>query len=310
MQMPPHRELRYHVVLTGRVIENEPIEKAIAGLAQVLRINEHQVAAAFAKAPMVIKRHIDASTAQRIQSVLQQLHLEVILQPADVGPAEPIGEAANRATVLAEDAGSGLEDTQFVIAGNPDHGVLTLQIAPGNAIYADSSAIVYLDAHIKMRRVEETNGLGTRYAAYINRFCAEDQGGEVCLAAKLPGEIRRLTITTPLRLRVSCYLASSVGIRFTQGEAPDSECPVELHDRFLHCEGPGELWLSACGGIVQTELKKPFLCRADRILGWQGDIRFNGNQDDLAEITGNGILWLQTLSETALSTWAKSIAKH
>lgn len=304
MQQPPPSDLRYDIILTGRVKDNAPVPKAMAGLARVLRMNEQQVTAAFAKAPMVLKRHINAATAQRIQAVLEQLHLEAILQPA-----EPTGEAStNRARVWSEDSGSLDDGTQFVIEGNPDHGVLTLQIAPGNAIYGDSSAIVCLDAQIKMRRAEETNGLGARYAAYINRFCAEDRGGEVCLAAKLPGEIRSLTITTPLRLRVSCYLASSVGIRFTQGEASDTECPMELHDRFLHCEGPGVIWLSACGGIVQTELKKPFLCRTDRILAWQGDISFNGNHDKLTEITGNGILWLQTLSETALSTWAKSIA--
>lgn len=308
MHLPPS-ELRYHIVLTGRVIESASTETAIAGLARLLRINEQQAATALAKAPLVIKRHIDAATAKRIQTVLQQLHLEVILQLADTEATETNGKTANRVMVLEEDTGESLDDTRFFIAGNPDHGVLTLQIAPGTAIYADSSAIVYLDSHVKMRRAEETNGLGMRYAAYINRFCAEDRSGDVCLAAKLPGEIRRLTITTPLRLRVSCYLASSVGIRFTQGEAPDSECPVELHDRFLHCDGPGDIWLSACGGIVQTELKKPFLCRADRILGWQGDIFFNGNHDDLTQISGNGILWLQTLSETALSSWAKSITE-
>lgn len=308
MQQPPHDDSRYDIILTGRIIENAPVQQAMAGLAQVLRLSEQQVAVAFAKAPVVIKRHIDAPTAHRIQTVLQQLHLEVILQPVGPLPLAPAGESVNRAGILTEDSGSTDDDTRFAIEGNPDHGVLTLQIAPGGAIYGDSSAIVCLDAHIKMRRAEETNGLGPRYAAYINRFCAEDQSGEVCLAAKLPGEIRCLTITTPLRLRVSCYLASSVGIRFTQGEAPNTECPVELHDRFLQCEGPGSVWLSACGGIVQTELKKPFLCRTDRILAWQGDISFNGHHDEMTEITGSGLLWLQTLSETALSAWAKSIA--
>jgi uncharacterized protein (AIM24 family) len=308
MQQPPHNDLRYNVILTGRVIENAPVQKAMAGLAQVLRLSEQQVAVAFAKAPVVVKRHIDSSTAHRIQAVLQQLHLEVIVQLADLHAAEPVGKSANLATILSENSGSTDDSTRFAIEGNPDHGVLTLQIAPGGAIYGDSSAIVCLDANIKMRRGDEASGLGTRYAAYINRFCADDQSGEVCLAAKLPGEIRCLTITTPLRLRVSCYLASSVGIRFTQGEAPNTECPVELHDRFLQCEGPGAIWLSACGGIVQTELTKSFLCRTDRILAWQGNISFNGNHDELTEIRGTGILWLQTLSETALSAWAKSIA--
>jgi len=105
---------------------------------------------------------------------------------------------------------------------------------------------------------------------------------------------------------MSAYLASSSDVRFPPTDS-DAAFSSEVRDKFLSCEGPGAIWLSGCGGIIQVTLRRPLHCRVDRILAWQGDINFTASLDDVTLATGSGTLWLQTLSEKSLGIWADSL---
>lgn len=217
---------------------------------------------------------------------------------------------------------------RFDLQGNPDFGDLTVQLGPGESLWAESGAMSRMssDLEVKSRLV------GGFLPAVVRKllggeslFLAEytaPAGGVLALAPSLPGAVlhRRLA-GEGFYLTAGSFLACSPG--------------VELHTRFgglkaffsgegaffLACAGQGDLFYNAYGGVVEKQIDGGFTVDTGHVVAWEPTLQYSiGGMGGLKQtffsgeglvlkFRGRGKLYLQTRHLGGLVGWLSPICR-
>ncbi|MBC3916670.1 TIGR00266 family protein [Undibacterium sp. CY18W] len=276
------------IVLTGELAEGISFEQACATVEKLFKLSGEQAKQLLDTAPRVIKRGLDAATAEKYRLTIEKAGLKVILKdqadvagnaaadttPASVAvaavasvapaPAAAAPESTPPAPAIAQQdppairtaiettkpaAAVTFDGLKFKIDGRPDFGFLTVDVPAGKTLKVEASAMATMDTNLVMKT--KMKGGISRMLSGENLFLNE------FTAENGPGEI---------------------------GIAPAT--PGDLVHRYLRGE---TLYLQSGAFVAST----PGITIETK---WQGFTKgfFSGESLFLIRASGEGDLWLNS----------------
>jgi uncharacterized protein (TIGR00266 family) len=214
---------------------------------------------------------------------------------------------------------------QVDIQAGPSFSYGVIDIAPGDAIKVEAGAMAAMGPGVDIETKAQGGLLGGLKRSvlggesfFINTFRAP-QGGEVAVAAKLPGDMMKRTLdgTGAIMVQSGSWLASDdeVAVDTKWGGAKTFFSGEGLF--LLRCSGKGDVLVSTYGAIVERDLGAGEAYSVDtghivafdegigyevtKTGGWKSTIL--GGEGLVAKLTGPGKIWMQTRSEQDLIGW-------
>lgn len=302
-------EKSYNIILTGRTLNGVSRELALTDMAKLFQLSSQQVSATFAKAPVAIKRNVDEVTAKKIQRALQRANIEVQFQEVSAAELSQSLDLIQRVITpppkkQTYQTGEGIAVN---ICGNPDFALLQLTLPVGKSISADPSNLVSLDPQITIvaSAPEKNSKSAIDKQLVIRQFAAAGSVGEICFAAKMPGETVAHTLTDMIFVRTNGYLASTMAVMLRPTTEEDQILPLRPH-QVIACSGTGELWFAGGGAVMAITVVDHGRFDTDRLLAWSAGLTVTKNHDGYCILNGEGTVWMQSHSHKNLCTWIRS----
>jgi hypothetical protein len=171
----------YNVTLTGELIDHTDPESAIKALATLFKIPQQTAETYFKQAPLVIKKSVNAMTAEKFQQALHNagLHCHITV----INSEQPMTK-----TSITEQ----VSEFSFEMAGQPDYGFITVNIPANDMIKVEASSMATMDTNMRMKTKMRGgfSRLLTGESIFINEFTAEGIAGEIGIAPAAPGDVR------------------------------------------------------------------------------------------------------------------------
>ncbi len=223
---------------------------------------------------------------------------------------------------------------QIDLEGRPSYGMALVTLDKGEAITAESGAMVAMSPGLS---VDTTfNGasaggligflkaavviLARKFLAgesmFVNEFRATAQGQTVMLAPAMVGDVERVQLDgTKITVQAASYLASTRGIEVGLIWGGLSMLFSGEGAFFLTCSGKGELLVNAYGGIEKVEVDGSYLADTGHVVAWEGDLTYRitkpggwksallSGEGLVLAFSGKGTLWLQTRNLGSFVSW-------
>lgn len=212
---------------------------------------------------------------------------------------------------------------QFDIRHRPDFAAIHVQLAPGQTMRAEPSALAWKDAHIQLKaqaRGGIMKSLGRMFSGeslFLNTYSAESQGGEVVLAPGPMGDVQHYA------------LDGSLGIVMQAGAFVACSDGVEMKARWeglrglfggeglvlQHASGQGDLFFNTWGGILAVDVEEEWLVDTGCMVAFEDTLRYSvepaphkkgiggflkgmvfGGEGLVCRFQGRGKLWIQSRS--------------
>ena len=223
---------------------------------------------------------------------------------------------------------------QHAVKHGPSFSTLTVQLAAGETITAESDAMITRTADVSIEprlNASRSGGVwGTIKALFIalirkifggetmfvNDFTAS-QAAEIRLAPVMSGHIvhRRLE-NERILLQPGSYLASGAGLSMRLQWAGLRGLLSKEGIVFVEISGTGDLFMTAYGGIQPIEVDGSFVVDNGHIVAFEtgldfkittpggGMLGFFGSGEGLVcNFTGKGTVWIQSRNTGALVDW-------
>ena len=218
---------------------------------------------------------------------------------------------------------------------SPSYSLLTVNLEPDEIITAEPGSMV---AKQGVELQTETSGAGVvggfrrvlgGESFLVNRFTGGPEGGWVMLAPPAPGDIqeRQLVQGADLFIQKGAFLAGS--------------SPVELSSKFqgfrgvLSGEGlfflrayvdefPGKVFFHSYGALRQIVLEpgRELVVDTGHLVAFTGGVDYlvrkvgggirsmiGSGEGLVMELSGSGLVWVQTRNLSSLTSWMKSLLK-
>lgn len=212
---------------------------------------------------------------------------------------------------------------QFDIRHRPDFAAIHVQLATGEKLLAEPSALAWKDAHIALKaqaRGGLMKSLGRMFSGeslFLNTYSAESQGGEVVLAPGPMGDVQHYR------------LDGSVGVVLQAGAFVASSETVQMKARWeglrglfggeglvlQHASGQGDLFFNTWGGILAVDVEDEWLVDTGCMVAFEDTLRYSvepaphkkgmggflkgmvfGGEGLVCRFQGRGKLWIQSRS--------------
>jgi uncharacterized protein (TIGR00266 family) len=207
----------------------------------------------------------------------------------------------------------------------PAFALAVVNLNPNEVIRAESGAMVSMTPNIKMETKARGGILKSLKRAalggesfFINTYTATGGGGQITLAPTLPGDIIATKLNNrTLMVQSGSYLASGEGIEIDTkwGGAKTFFGGEGLF--MLKVSGSGDLIMSSYGAIHNVKLEKDqkYIVDTGHLVAFDADIEFKvksvgglkstllSGEGLVVELTGPGIVALQTRSEGEFLSW-------
>jgi uncharacterized protein (TIGR00266 family) len=217
---------------------------------------------------------------------------------------------------------------QVDIQAAPAFSYGVISITPSDAVKVEAGAMAAMGGGVEIETKAQGGVLGGLKRSvlggetfFINTFRAP-QGGEVAVAAKLPGDMMKRTLdgSGALMVQSGSWLASDdeVAVDTKWGGAKTFFSGEGLF--LLRCTGQGDVLVSTYGALVERQLAAGEAYSIDtghivafqegmgyevtKTGGWKSTIL--GGEGLVAKLTGPGTVWMQTRSEQDLIGWLTS----
>ena len=224
---------------------------------------------------------------------------------------------------------------QHSIEHSPSFAWLRVQLDAGDRIQTEAGSMVTMTPGLPMstRLNAGTGGFLRKIWAFlvalmrkifggesifVNEF-GGTTGGEVVLAPALAGDIRHMQLkpgSAPLMVQGGSYLASTGDIDTKMQFAGLRGLLGGEGLFFLRCEGNGDLFLNAYGGIHPVQCNGKYVVDTGHIVAFSGDLNYKvktpgggvtgflGSGEGLVmEFEGQGTIWIQSRNLGALVGW-------
>lgn len=247
--------------------------------------------------------------------------------PADPGPPQATGPLATTTgvdTPLARVDG-GLE---HAITHRPDFAMLRVQLAPGEKVLAEPSAMATMDTNIDLQSGLKGGLLKSIGRAFggesmiVNTFTAQGGSGEVVFAPGPMGDMQHVRLQGDrVLLQRGAYVASSEGVEidgkwegfrgFFSGEGMV----------LLQARGDGDLWFNTYGAMLEIDVRDGYYVDTGYIVAFEDTLQYEvtilpglsvgskiksflfGGEGLVCRFSGEGKLWIQTRTVNPFLRW-------
>ena len=213
---------------------------------------------------------------------------------------------------------------QYEVLFSPSYSLAKISLAQGEAIVAESGAMVSMSDGIAIETRAEggiIKSLGRAVLGgesfFLNTFTAQ-KAGEITFAPTLPGDIVVIPLANQtVYVQSGSFLACTPGIEIDTkwGGAKTFFSSEGLF--LLELKGTGTIWISSYGAIHEVNLKAGEMYKVDtghmvsfdatvqykvnKVGGWKSTLL--SGEGLICELTGPGKITLQTRSEQSLISW-------
>lgn len=233
------------------------------------------------------------------------------IQPAQPQPAAP--QQPPQAAPVAKGPG----ELEFETVHSPSFTALIFYLQHGQSVVAEKGAMMYMHRTIEIQTHARKGGLlkGVVTSAlgaesfFVNTFTAAQGPGELALVGPTMGDIRVLDVSRQgMVLQSGAYLASAPSVDLDTKWQGLKGFLAERDLIMLHASGPGEVWVSSFGGIIEMNLKAGETVSVDtghlvafpdnmvfsvhRVGGWKST--FLSGEGLVTDLTGPGKILMQT----------------
>ncbi len=253
----------------------------------------------------------------------------VIDIPMPAPTAVPPAPAARPALSASGDVLRGVTDHfAYEISQRPDFALVTIQLQPGQKVFAEPSAMASMSPSIRLKAGFK-GGLGKTLgralggeSLIINTFAAEDGPGEVTFAAGSPGDAAYYRLDgNSLYLQRGAFMLHSEGVDVTgkwQGAKGffSGEGLV-----LLKASGKGDLFFNSYGAILQVDVTDQYIVDTGYIVAFEDTLQYHvsalpglraggrlktlffGGEGLVCRFSGQGKLWIQTRHVSSFLSW-------
>ncbi len=213
---------------------------------------------------------------------------------------------------------------QTQVKFSPSFAMAQVTLDPNEVVKAEAGAMVSMQGVAIETSTQGGFMKGLRRSVlggesfFMNTFTASPQGGQVGFAPDLPGDVVVWDLSgQTVFLQSGSYLASAMGVDVDSswGGAKTFFSSEGLF--ILKCSGTGQLILSAYGAMDSRQLQAGETLTIDsgHVVGWSEGITYQtrkvGNWKStflsgeglVADLTGPGVVYMQTRSADAFLGW-------
>ncbi len=214
---------------------------------------------------------------------------------------------------------------QIEILYRPSYSLAVVQLRPGEAVQAESGAMVSMSANIRPETAMKGGVIGALKrkvlggeSLFANTYRAEGTPGEVTLAPSLPGDIYHVPMKgETLFIQSASFLAGdpAIDLDTAWGGAKTFFSGEGLF--LLKASGSGDILLSSYGAIHKVAITqgRPYLCDTGHVVAFTQGLSFSvqrfgnwkstflGGEGLVCEFQGQGDLFIQTRSTQAFLSW-------
>lgn len=204
---------------------------------------------------------------------------------------------------------------QFDIKYRPAHSLATVSLANGEAVVAESGAMVGMSTNVQMQTQSGglMSGLKRMFGGesfFRNTFTAHGGEGEVLLAHSLCGDMRVLEMTEPgYFIQSSSYIASTpnVNIETKVGGFKSFFAGEGMFVLKATAQGPAQVLMGAFGGIEELACDGSLVIDTGHLVAWDATLTYEvgksaagwigtflSGEGLVCHFKGQGRIWIQT----------------
>lgn len=204
-------------------------------------------------------------------------------------------------------------ETEF----SPSFSMLKFRLRQGQSVQAEKGAMMYKHKNIDIQthgrkggilKGVVTSALGSE-SFFVNTFTATHGPGELALVGPTMGDIKVIDVSMQgIILQSGAYLASDPSVQLDTKWQGLRGFLSERDFVMLHAAGPGKVWVSSFGGIIERELQVGEMLSVDtghlvafpetmqfsvhRVGGWKSTIL--SGEGLVTDLVGPGKILMQT----------------
>lgn len=208
-------------------------------------------------------------------------------------------------------------DLEFETVHSPSFTALIFYLQQGQSVVAEKGAMMYMHRTIEIQTHARKGGLfkGVVTSAlggesfFVNTYAATQGPGELALVGPTMGDIRILDVSRQgMIIQSGAYLASNPAVNLDTKWQGLKGFLAERDLVMLYASGPGNVWVSSFGGIIEMNLKAGETVSVDtghlvafpdnmqfsvhRVGGWKSTIL--SGEGLVSDLTGPGKILMQT----------------
>jgi uncharacterized protein (TIGR00266 family) len=208
-------------------------------------------------------------------------------------------------------------DLEYETVHSPAFTTLIFYLKQGQSVVAEKGAMMYMHRTIEIKTHGRKGGLlkGVMTSAlggesfFVNTFSATSGPGELALVGPTMGDIRVIDVSRqPMILQSGAYLASAPNVNLDTKWQGLKGFLSEKDFVMLHASGPGNIWVSSFGGIIEMNLQPGETLSVDtghlvafpdniqfsirKVGGWKST--FLSGEGLVTDIVGPGKILMQT----------------
>jgi uncharacterized protein (TIGR00266 family) len=219
---------------------------------------------------------------------------------------------------------------QFSVEAAPDFPLLRVQLAAGQQVLAEPSAMATMAPNIQLKSGVKGGlgkGLGRMLGGesfIVNTFTAEGAPGEVCFAAGGLGDLVHYRLAgAGLMLQRGAFLAQSHGVDVSASWQGAKGFFSGQGLVMLKATGAGDLFFTSYGAILPMEVDGQLLVDTGYIVAFEDTLSYRittvpgsrpgaggklksfffGGEGLVCELTGRGRAWVQTRQVASYLGW-------
>jgi uncharacterized protein (TIGR00266 family) len=208
-------------------------------------------------------------------------------------------------------------DLEYETVHSPSFTALLFYLRQGQSVVAEKGAMMYMHRTIEIKthgrkggilKGVVTSALGAE-SFFVNTFTATQGPGEIALVGPTMGDIRVIDVSKQgMIIQSGAYLASAPQVNLDTKWQGLKGFLSERDFVMLHASGPGNVWVSSFGGIIEMNLKQGEVLSVDtghlvafpntmqfsvrRVGGWKSTIL--SGEGLVTDLVGPGKILMQT----------------
>jgi uncharacterized protein (TIGR00266 family) len=214
---------------------------------------------------------------------------------------------------------------QHEIMYRPSYSLLSIRLETGEALSAETGAMVSMSANVQLETAMRGGLLGALKRTvmggesfFVNTFTAAGAPGEITLAPSLPGDVAHHQLTGgTLYLQSGAYLCGSAALEIDSGWGGARGFFGGPGLVLLKIRGSGDLFFSCYGALhpVALDAGQQYVVDTGHLVAFEEGVQYEirkaggwksailGGEGLVCHCTGPGRLFLQTRSEEAFLGW-------
>lgn len=205
---------------------------------------------------------------------------------------------------------------EFVIENRPSYAVARVKLQPGDAVRAESGAMVGMTPEIQMETSASTGKGGllkalgrklfTGESFFMNTFRSVNLPGEVLLAPANIGDLALHHLNGELLIQSTCYVASAANIDIQTKVGGFKNWFGGKGFFMMKASGTGPIALSAFGAVMEMDVTEPLVIDTGHIVAFEPSLDYSikrvggwfstffSGEGFVCHFTGRGKLWVQS----------------